>query len=347
MNSERPPAAASGDAYAAMNLVQARTQALWPRIASETGLPETRAVFRRMQVNRRLEHRRCVLEVGIEDGRKFVLRADFEDTNPLRLNRFVDRQQRAAASLKPVPGVSSPAVLWRDPDRPFVLMEFVPGDTAFRELALTDCGLGARSQVLQRIGNAVAEFHKVSGVGDRQFWPKPFLTKVSNRAQAVREGRLPIPKPNRFLGLCAHLHRTGRRARGHAFRGALEHGDLHLRNILMSDAGICFIDFSNHDGVFPQRDIADIWLSNCPDHLASDGRTPGFGLVAQADWEAFEEGYGEELVNDPIFQFFFAWRLFRLWSSLGRKPPEQHLKTARVAASAVRVLDALLADEAG
>lgn len=298
-----------------------------------------------MQVNRRLEHRRCVLEVRTAGGQSFVLRADFEEANPHRLTRFLDRHQAAIDSLKPVLGVSVPALLWRDTQNPFVLMEFVRGDTAHRELAVTDYGVGDRGSILRRIGHAVAELHRVSSAGERQFWPKPFLTQVSSQAQAVRDGRLPVPKPNRFLGLCAYLHRAGRRARGHSFRAAVEHGDLHLRNILISETAVSFIDFSNHDGIFPQRDLANIWLANCPDHLAAEGRTPGFGLVAQADWEAFEDGYGADLVNDPVFRFFYALRLFKCWVGLRRKPPGQQLKSAQVAAKAVQVLEALLAGE--
>ena len=114
----------------------------------------------------------------------------------------------------------------------------------------------------------------------------------------------------------------------------------------MSERGVSFIDFLNHNAIFPQRDIADIWLANCPEHLASDGNTPGFGLVAQADWVAFEEGYGASLTDDPVFRFLFAWRLFRFWVSLGRKLPELQ-RNSQTAVSVVRVLDALLEDEAG
>ncbi|WP_027235632.1 phosphotransferase [Leisingera caerulea] len=345
MNSEQPPAAARHDPFAAMDAVEGRARALWPRAAAEAGLPEDGAVFRRMQVNSGVEHRRCVLKVRIADGRSFVLRADFEASDPLRQARILSRHQAAAVSLEAMPGVSAPALLWRDTRNPFVLMEFVRGDTAHRELAVAEYGFGDRGSILRRIGSAVAALHEVSAAGDRQFWPKPFLTRVANQAQAVRDGQLPVPKPNKFLGLCAYLHRAGRRARGQPFRAAVEHGDLHLRNILMSETTVSFIDFSNHDGIFPQRDLANIWLANCPDHLAAEGETPGFGLVAQADWEAFQDGYGAELVNDPVFRFFYAHRLFRCWVGLCHKPPEQRLKSAQVAAKAVQVLEALLADE--
>ena len=340
------PKVQSLDPDAALEEVQARAQALWPRAASAAGLVEEGAVFRRLGSNRLLVHRRCVLEVKTAAGQSFVLRADFDTANPRPLIRQLERQRKAAQSLKPVSGVSAPGLLWQDPQHPYALMDFVQGDTAYRTLALTDYGFGARDEVLRRIGKAVAELHRVSDTGLRQFWPKPFLKMVSDRALAVREGRLSLPKPNSFLGLCAHLHRAARLARGKEFRSALAHGDLHLRNIIMSDREVSFIDFLNHGAVFPQRDIADIWLANCPEHLASDGDRPGFGCVAQADWAAFEGGYGTKLTDDPVFRFVFAWRLFRFWVSLGRKLPELQRSSLTVV-SVVRVLDALRAEEAG
>ncbi|MEP2717550.1 phosphotransferase [Pseudophaeobacter sp.] len=151
-------------------------------------------------------------------------------------------------------------------------MEFAPGGTAFRALEATEYGLGDRGEMLQAIGQAVAALHRVSGVGKRQFWPKPFLTRIFDRAQAVRSGQIQLPRHHKFLGLCALLHRLGRVARGQSFDAAVEHGDLHLRNILIGAETTSFIDFSNHKGIFPQRDLATIWLANCPDHLAQEGR---------------------------------------------------------------------------
>jgi hypothetical protein len=345
MNSEMLPNAPNLDPDAVLEEVQARAQALWPRAASAVGLAEDGAVFRRLRSNHFLEHRRCVLEVKTAAGQRYVLRAVFETENPRPLIRELERQRKAAQSLKSVPGVSAPELLWQHPQHPYALMDFAQGDTANRTLAMTDYGFGAREDVLRRLGHAVAELHRVSDTGIRQFWPKPFLKRVSDRALAVRQGRLRLPKPNRFLALCAHLHRAARLARGTEFRSALAHGDLHLRNIIMSDTEVSFIDFLNHDAIFPQRDIADIWLANCPEHLASDGAIPGFGLVAQADWAAFEEGYGTRLTDDPVFRFLFAWRLFRFWVSLGRKQPDLS-RTSMKAASAVRGLDSFLADEA-
>lgn len=345
MNLENPLDPADGSGVDAGQEVQARAEALWPRAATSVGLPEAGATFRRLQVNSRRQGHRSVVEVRLPDGDRFVLRADFDAERSHRFANVLARHRSAVEGLRPLSGVSAPAILWEDPQNPYYLMAFAPGDTAFRRLEASDYGFGARGAVLRQIGQAVAALHRVSEVGERQFWPKSFLTRISACAQAVRGGQLAVPKPNRFLGLCAFLHRAARRARQQSFIGAVEHGDLHLRNMLMTDSMVSFIDFSNHKETYPQRDLASIWLANCPDHLAKDGREPGYGLVAKEDWAAFQDGYGANLVDDPVFRFFFALRLFTSWSLLTKKPQPLDVKALRRADAFVAVFDALLAEE--
>jgi aminoglycoside phosphotransferase (APT) family kinase protein len=329
--------------------IQARAEALWPQIAAELGVPVADASFRRLPVNSSRQHWRSVLEIKLPQGERFVLRADFDGCPPSPFAAILARHRAAVAGLKSEPGVSAPAILWQDREHPYYLMEFASGDTALRALHATEYGLGDRAAVLQNIGQAVAALHRVSGVGRRQFWPKPFLTRISERARAVRSGQVELPKPHKFLGLCALLHRLGRAARGQDFDAALEHGDLHLRNILLCEDTTCFIDFANHRGIFPQRDLATLWLANCPDHLAQEGRAPGYGLVAQADWAAFQQGYGRDLENDPVFRFFFARRLFKSWVMLAQKPrspdPQAIQRAERLAEIYLQVFNALRAAE--
>ena len=343
---------------ATSDAVQAQAEALWPQIATQLGLPVSDARFRRLQVNSRRQLQRSVLEITAAGGQRYVLRADIGVPLSDHFERVLDRHIAAAQNLRARPGISAPEVLWRAPDSPCFLMEYAPGDTAFRTLDATDYGLGNRADVLHQLGQAVAGLHDVSALGTRQFWPKSLLARVTDQARAARSGQLKLPRPHKFLGLCALLHRLGRAARGREFIAAVEHGDLHLRNILMSPERVSFIDFSNHKGIFPQRDLATIWLANCPDHLARDGRAPGYGLVAQADWQAFQAGYGQDLVGDPVFRFFYALRLFNAWLLLVKQhgaaevPAEPGLgeraqeKTLRRADQFVEVFNALLSAEA-
>lgn len=343
MNS-RPPSQAQAQ-FGAMLAVQERTRALWPGIAAGAGLSAGGARFRRLQVNSRREDLRCVLQITTGAGAEYVLRADFGSGASVRFARHLERHGAAARALRDVPGVSVPQILWQDPARGLVLMEFAPGDTGAREVAMTGYGLGRRETVFQRAGQAVAALHRVSAVGERQFWPKPFLARVADQAREVRDGAMAVPRPKRFVGLCAYLHRQGRRARGHRYLAAVEHGDLHLRNMLISPDQVSFIDFSNDGGSFPQRDLASLWLANCPDLLAQAGQAAGFGGVADADWQAFARGYGSDPAEDPVFGFFYGLRLLRIWRQLAARPQPLDHRSQRQLQAVLSVFETLRAAE--
>ncbi|WP_194269300.1 aminoglycoside phosphotransferase family protein [Tritonibacter litoralis] len=326
---------------------QARTEALWPEIAVDLGLDGHQARFRPMRVNSRFIDRRCVLDVRLSNGQELVLRADFEDRRIKRIQNIIARQRRLSAALADVPGVSVPQVLWQHPSRFFTVMEFAKGETAFRELDLADLGFGRRAEVLHRIGRAVADMHRCSATGPRKFWPKFNLDKVSARAEAARTGDSPIRRQPKFLGLCAYLHRAGRRARGVSFDGALEHGDLHFRNVLMDEKTVSFIDFANFSNDIPQNDLANLWVANCPDHQAPIAEPSGYGRVREADWEAFLAGYGRDVREDPVFQFFYAMRVFRTWQRVPVPGDAISQKGEEMLEGLIDVTNWLLAHEPG
>ena len=303
--------------------VQARTQALWPQIAADLGLASDGVRFQRLRVNRRMEARRCAVVVRGAGGGTYVLRADFGPGGEAAFHKVLARQAAAEEGLRDVAGVKVPKVLWQDPEQKIFVMEFVPGDTLFREMTAAELGIVSRAEVLERAGRAIAALHRCSQVGPRKFWPKAQLERVSNVAEEVRAGLRAVHRPKRFLGLCAHLHKVGRAARGHPFEGALEHGDLHMRNVLLAGGDMWFIDFANHSGIYPQRDIANFWLANGMFHLIApedEGAVAaGFCMVAQDDWAAFERGYGAAVSADPVVRFFFALRVFDAWLKQGHQ----------------------------
>ncbi len=323
----------------------ARAMAMWPQIAHDAGLPPEGVSFQTLPVLRSFADQRSVQVVTVEDGRKFVLRAEFSGDNQKKVLADLVQQDIVAKALSDVPGVSAPQFLWRDPDRPIVLMEFAQGEVAFRELRHADLGLVRRDEVWQRIGMAVAKLHEVSHVKPKQFWPKPLLARVSDRAEAVRSGALDMPRSNRFLGLCSYLHRAGRRAKGLPFEGAVEHGDLHLHNIILSEDTVCFIDFSNHRNLYPQRDLANLWVTAVANEQQGQPEAGGFGLIRPGDMAAFERGYGAQLIGDPIYEFFHALRLFNVWRSFGKIGRPNSEKGRRKLDLIVGILDSLIAAE--
>ncbi|SCZ66210.1 Predicted kinase, aminoglycoside phosphotransferase (APT) family [Epibacterium ulvae] len=321
--------------------VEARTRAYWPDISKATGLPAEGVRFRPLHVNANVRDRRCVLEARLEDKRRFVLRADYEERRRVPLMKQLQRHRIAAEALRESSKAHVPQVLWEASDTPCALLEFVPGETAVQELQFADLGAVQRDLVWERIGAAIGALHAVSRTREKRFWPKPFLQQVSEQAEAVRRDAGNYPHPQRFLGLCALLHRFGKRARGLPYLGALEHGDMHLCNILIAEEKVSFIDFSNFKNDHPQRDLANLWVTAVVNEEQGLRQGTGYGMIAPSEMRAFEAGYGEALIEDPIFRFFHAYRLFRVWGTIARMEKARGPRVKKKRAALVAVLDSL------
>jgi len=304
--------------------VERRAVALWPRVAKEMGLPADKAAFSMMLVNSSSRDRRAVLGVKTEDGQKFVLRTEFAPSNIKGQMGYLEQHRRAAGALRDVSGVNVPNLLWQDEVYPYALFEFAPGETAQRELTFADYGLTDRETLLRRIGHAVGALHEIGEVVEQRFWPKAQLQDVEKWATRLREGEIAVRKPKRFLGLCAMLHRFARRARGEPFHGVSVHGDLHFRNILVTNDLVSFVDFSSSGTASRHLDLVNLWQAKMPENLAKIGQSQDFGCVAAADWQAFEDGYGQNLTDDPVFQFTFLFHLYRAWKKI--PPPGEQLE---------------------
>ena len=323
------------------------TEALWPQIATDLGLPTEGVSFSRMSVSSRFEARRCVLKVTVPDHGQFVLRAEYQDENTERFQGIIDRQQRVARALNNVQGASVPRLLWRHPTAPHVLMELCSGTPLIHELEYCDLGFGDRGIVLERVGAALRQLHECDATGTRKFWPKAHLDIISVTAAAVRNDEIVVRKKAKLLGLCAYAHRAARRAKGQEFQGYLEHGDLHRRNILVSETEIAFIDFSNFHASIGQNDVANLWLTNCQSFLAQAGEAAGFAGINREDWEAFEKGYGFDFQSDPVFQFCFARRLVHLWQRPRYADFETEAQDRAKENAFAQVFDWLIANEPG
>lgn len=296
--------------------VERRAVALWPRIANDVGLPVENVAFNMMLVNSSRRDRRAVIGVKTEDGQKFVLRTEFATINIKGHMGNLEQHRKAARALCDVSGVNVPNILWQDEVYPYALFEFAPGETAQRELTFADYGLTDRARLLRRIGCAVRALHEHGAVSEQRFWPKAQLRDVEESAARLRAGDIEVHKPKRFLGLCAMLHRFARSARGEIFHKVAQHGDLHFRNILVTEDLVSFVDFSRSGAASRHVDLVKLWQAKMPENLVQLGRKQDFGCVAAADWQAFEEGYGRDLTNDPVFQFTFLFRLYLIWRKL-------------------------------
>ncbi len=263
---------------------------------------------------------RGVFAVKATSGERAIWKVEIHPSNPDALRRNLMALEQARQVLSSVSGCGVPQILWSDVDRGLSLTEFAIGDTGRRALRGAEIGFGHRADILLRIGRYCAALHEYSPGYVEPFHPSPFLKQVIGTGAAVRAGKIKIARSRRFLGLCAYLHRAGRRASGLEFRRSQTHGDFHLLNLLITENCVTGVDFFNSDPKPSYLDVARFWNNagdhfDCTDQGRDDGEAQlsGFAGLPGADWAAFMQGYGSDLAQDPVFHFFFALQLFREW----------------------------------
>ncbi len=315
--------------------IERQARALWAEIAPGLGY-DREGRWSLMKLKSAPGQERGVLSVTTPTGDRLVLKLVVSPRDPDGFARRIAIQRQLSDRMSPIEGLFAPEVLWADAERQAVVMAYVPGPSLRRALDYADFGLGARQDLLHRSGRLARCLHGPS-VTTRPFYPKRHLARVRRIAEDLRadrplegplEGPLDRPlegrglfRPRRFLGLCAYLHRAGRRVAGQQAAFGFVHGDLHPVNVLDAPEGLCVLDFTALQDGFQAVDLACFWNRGSASLDPEEGAARGYGGFAAADVTAFEEGYGRRISADPAFEFCFALRLFDDWLRLG--PPER------------------------
>lgn len=333
------PAPESPEALAAM------APEIWAEVAGRVGWPASGCHVHSLKLYCSPVSVRGVFRVTHPDGRFVVLKLDLLPQAPERFRRQIENTRRAGWALARFPQFGVPDILWSDAGRGVTVQSFIPGDTGRRALAWADYGIGARDDLLRRIGQYAGALHRSTAEASIGFSARHYLRGVRGRAAALRAAQLALPRPKRFLGLCAYLHRAARRCSGAELAICQTHGDFHLLNLIVSDASITAIDFSFRPPAPALRDLSRFWLSSGGAFDLTDGQQAGLAGLPAQDLAAFEDGYGRLLTADPAFPFFLAYQIYLEWSKFAARPAGLTSSEQAQLRRYVKMLEALLLRE--
>ena len=102
--------------------------------------------FQRLRVNRRMAARRCAMVVRDTGGAAYVLRADFGARRRGCVSKSSGPPHRSRRRFAGCSGRSGAQSAVAAPEQKIILMEFVPGDTLFREMTAADLGMVSRAR---------------------------------------------------------------------------------------------------------------------------------------------------------------------------------------------------------
>lgn len=171
-----------------------------------------------------------------------------------------------------------------------VVMRHVAARTAQDMLEMSALGVANADEILGACGRWLGRFHRATLHESRPIAPKVMVNWAA-RMQADAEDRShDVPRRDLFVTYARKIPAMAEAARGAMTPIAMAHGDMHLRNLLITDAGAVGLDFEGCKTVSTAHDLAKFlvryhgWFDADPDTRRLDAfwREYGHDLKAQA-----------------------------------------------------------------
>ncbi|KNG93661.1 aminoglycoside phosphotransferase family protein [Pseudaestuariivita atlantica] len=288
---------------------------VWPDLRQQAGLPEEGWNFH--PVSRREDARvdRAVGRYEGPGGGVIVKR----QSRPVDPDGFVSRFEAHVAAFEALGGTGPhrvPEILAVDLERQALLMTVAEGRSLFD--ALTEASEDDQARILTRAGAWLSAFHGAQLDERRQFQPKYTLNYLRQLIGEVVDGSREVASPGKFLRWAELLIEMGGRFEHKWTASCATHGDLHQRNLILSDDAVTGIDFGNRTMAPVGHDIARLLV----DHAitTAQGKPDRGEVLTDLARDAFFAGYTLVGPDDPSVGLMLRMRLLAEWIAL---PPEE------------------------
>ncbi|MDA5093593.1 aminoglycoside phosphotransferase family protein [Aliiroseovarius sp. KMU-50] len=287
----------------------------WPDLARHNGWPTE--VPHQILASRSDAHaERIVLCLTLPD-RKVVLKHEMRGKSVDAFAAEVDAQKFAFSVLGET---SVPDILAADPEQRLAVMNYVPGRPAHELLELAEIGLEDSASIVERCGVWLGKFHAQTLKETRAINPDAMLNWGAQMQELVTARDPDVPRRDLFFSCSDQLPGMGEAVRGQTTRVCASHGDMHLRNLLLSDTQCWAIDFAPLSFVPPAHDLARLLVRYANHFDALPGKDP---------LEAFWRGYGEEHREDPALAYILPIILLDDWKAIPKRREDRSPRQQR------------------
>ncbi|UWQ08593.1 phosphotransferase family protein [Aliiroseovarius crassostreae] len=277
-------------------------------------LPQLRPVLladRKNDKGRRFVLRLTGVAQGAEQGDAIdvVVKGDTTGADIAGFMRDVEGHRHALDILGPE---AVPDVLSVHPDTRSLVLHHIPGRSAHQMLELADLGLADRCEVLAACGTWLGRFHRKTLGETRLIKPDAMLRWAETMRRQAENRSVDVPRRDLFLACAAQIPDMAEKARGQETLTAATHGDLHLRNLLITDQGAVGIDFGPVCQVATAHDLGKFLVRY---HGWFDPDT------SSAPVQAFWAGYGADLAKAarPALEYILPIQVLGDWSDIPKR----------------------------
>ncbi len=241
---------------------------------------------------------------------------------------------------------TSPSPVFVDAERQISLMSFVEGQPV-SEVMKQSRAPDEQFELLAKCGAWLDAFHRSQGHEIRKFRPEHTLNYYQKLREQIELGDCDVTARSLFLRGIDKLVEVAPHVAGFETVAAMQHGDFHLRNLILNNGQIAGIDFSK-DHVAPVGyDIAKILLDFTTLTRSSDGLATG-QIVHHDTYEAFFNGYRLVGPDDPGVRLLLYARILATLNTVPAKQKERTYAKQRtlerlrpIASNAFRRSDAI------
>ena len=310
----------------------------WPVLAREIGLDP--ASWSAAPLARREDARvaRILLRLQGPGGARLVLKYEARPADPEKFAAAM----AAHLAVQEVYAQGVAELLTSDVERRACVMGYL--DARPLSGLLEGAALSAQAALLRRAGDWLGGFHRALPGEARVFQPKHTVRFLRSVMVDVSSGARIVAEPQRFLAYAEALCAEQPLYEGRQTITAQTHGDLHLRNLVLGEAGCWGIDFAGGRVVPVGHDIARLLTDYAILHAQKEAIPEGAVLPPEVS-AGFFAGYGLVGAEDPSVQLLLRNRVLAEWWGLPARAedrgPAQARRWAGVRALAGRVFPGL------
>ncbi|WP_298908311.1 aminoglycoside phosphotransferase family protein [uncultured Aliiroseovarius sp.] len=205
-----------------------------------------------------------------------------------------------------------PEILSIDPDTRSLIMRHIGVRTAQDMLGLAELGLAKSDEILETCGQWIGRFHRSTLQEPRPINPKFMLRWVATMRAGVEDRSHDVPRRDLFLTYADQIPALAEAVTGEMTPLAVAHGDMHLRNLLITDNGAVGLDFEGVRTVTPAHDLAKFLVRY---HGGFDPDPNASAL------KAFWRGYGADLYAQalPALSYILPIRVLGDWRDIPKR----------------------------
>ncbi|NIZ60536.1 hypothetical protein DL239_06050 [Sedimentitalea sp. CY04] len=274
----------------------------WVSLLDQADLPADGWTLKQLSKRDDTHSARIVYRAMHVDGGAYIYKHQLRPTNSGSVKQQFEANKHVFDTFPNTPEFKVPEPIYLDENTQSCLLSHINGEPLSDPMLRAMNDSAAQMDLLKRAGAWLDRFHRSHLDERRTFQPKFTLRHLREFRASIESGQREVPAKPLILRGIAHMEAIAPQFKGQQTVSCLQHGDLHMRNLIVSDQSIGGIDFAKSGAAPVGHDIAKLLLDYTR-FMRPSSDIPAGQVVPQDAVEAFFDGYQLTGPDDPSVGF--------------------------------------------